>query len=420
MIKKMLWFLFVALLLLTVAGGWEFYRTHERRERYEYVGFQGELAKEPFALFFRILESRSIAVEIRENFLPSDTLPESKNTLVFLQTPGWLLTDDQIESLLSWVRSGGSVLIDASFHTQSGRKQRHRLLNSLGLEFPDEAPASNRNRLTQVQTCEKAYTLYHRSDHAPVLFQQPQTLDAEAGTWQFYASNEWGWQLGWLTFGQGKVHFFADTGFLHNDSLGQYDHLPFILDFFDVMTANEREWYQKRAKANASEAPVVCEEKIRMPSEKPESLLFFAFRRFPSIWQLLWENFPAGMTLTVVLLIMWVWLKATRSGPIVRPLSVSRRQLMEHIQATGWFFWKHAAGREVLESQQRALLRKLEQRYPGLEKIADTEQRVSFLSLHCGRDARVIVEALSGLSDSPDTDEFLKKTRAIREVSETL
>ena len=73
----------------------------------------------------------------------------------------------------------------------------------------------------------------------------------------------------------------------------------------------------------------------------------------PSLWSLLWRHGRAALISLAMFLLAMGWRASHRFGPMRQRPSVQRRQLLQHVEASGAFLWRSAAGREALVHSAR-------------------------------------------------------------------
>jgi hypothetical protein len=67
----------------------------------------------------------------------------------------------------------------------------------------------------------------------------------------------------------------------------------------------------------------------------------------------------------LLILVVWLMMAGRRLGPILPDPTPSRRRIMEHIEASGRYLWKHDNRRVLTEAMQEDLERTARRRHPG-------------------------------------------------------
>lgn len=107
--------------------------------------------------------------------------------------------------------------------------------------------------------------------------------------------------------GQGRMTVLLNTHIWNNHTIGDYDH-AFLL--WHLVGDRLRVWF--------------------VANHDSENLL-----------QVLWRNARYLLIGLITLLVLWAWRRWVRFGPLIPDPVPSRRQLLEHIEASTSFSWKH-------------------------------------------------------------------------------
>lgn len=92
-------------------------------------------------------------------------------------------------------------------------------------------------------------------------------------------------------------------------------------------------------------------------------------------WQALWSHFRYGIVSLGAGLMLLLWIAIRRFGPLVPEPDTERRSLMEHIDASGRWLWQAAGGRaSLLDAARNAVNNTLHRRIPDLRRMRPQEQ----------------------------------------------
>jgi hypothetical protein len=94
---------------------------------------------------------------------------------------------------------------------------------------------------------------------------------------------------------------------------------------------------------------------------------------WPGAWQLLRDRAWAVVIALSILVAAWGWMRSQRFGPLRPDPPVSRRSLMEHVEASGRFHWKHGDARVLAESVRGALMDRVRVRHPAWLELQPVE-----------------------------------------------
>ena len=68
------------------------------------------------------------------------------------------------------------------------------------------------------------------------------------------------------------------------------------------------------------------------------------YRDTPNLLKWLWQRAPYTILAAVLCLVLWLWRYRLVSGPKLQPVVDARRDLLEHLRATGWFIYRADKG----------------------------------------------------------------------------
>jgi hypothetical protein len=94
----------------------------------------------------------------------------------------------------------------------------------------------------------------------------------------------------------------------------------------------------------------------------------------------------------MILLLFWLWGASRRFGPLLPVPPCIRRRLLEHIEASGHFWWRQDRAFMLLRGAKQALLKRLESVHPDWISLSNTELSQQ-LALVSGLSAKKIENA---------------------------
>lgn len=316
-----------------------------------------------------------------------DSLPDSKDLIIYHNDKERLANPARREALLNWVKSGGHLLIAApedrdndplfdelgvkkksirsyieeqnqADDTESGEESDNGIggVGSTAEQEEDREqqqcipkPEELMTRVPEYKTrwlCELldvnstvltgSVQLHFCTDHYLYDSQErgvPLAIDA------------WGLpHLLQFELGEGRVLMAEDLGFLTNEKILYFDHAYYLSQ---LAHGRNKIWllYQGHS----------------------ESLL-----------QFLWRHAAFAMVLCMLLLALYLWRHIPRFGSLIHAPLPARRQLIEHIDASAHFRWTHHEMQSGLERLQQTILLDAA-RIQGRHKV-DFEQDVQWLA----------------------------------------
>lgn len=120
---------------------------------------------------------------------------------------------------------------------------------------------------------------------------------------------------------------------------------------------------------------------------------FLSNQDAPSLAAILWHNAPYGVLAALLALLLWLWARSQRFGPIFVNKETARRSLAEHIFASAMLLWRNQQHPQLLTVLRQKIFARLVQQHPQLAQ-ADKQQRSVFLQELTGIDLAAIQRAL--------------------------
>lgn len=105
---------------------------------------------------------------------------------------------------------------------------------------------------------------------------------------------------------------------------------------------------------------------------------FLINQEAPSLAAILWRNAPYGVLAALLTLLLWLWAKSQRFGPVFVHQETVRRSLAEHIFASAMLLWRNQQHPQLLTLLRQQIFTHLLEQHPQLTQV-DNKQRVEFL-----------------------------------------
>ncbi len=121
----------------------------------------------------------------------------------------------------------------------------------------------------------------------------------------------------------------------------------------------------------------------------------------PSLWAWLWANQRPALAALALLLVVGLWAAARRFGPIRPPETQHRRELLEHVRASGLLLWRHVGAQKLAWNMRRRLRERASSLHPGWTDLPPAELAAE-LSRHTGLDVADTTLALLGPVARPE------------------
>lgn len=182
--------------------------------------------------------------------------------------------------------------------------------------------------------------------------------------------------------GAGRVTVLPEAGLLRSNHIDELDHALF---FVDLLVAD---------------------------GALPAGALLVLSGDAPSITGLLWRAGWPALVSVFALALAWAWRSAMPFGPQLPVASRDRRSLLEHVEATGHFLWRHGHHGVLLAAARGRLRDRLSRRHPGLAKLDDDALAVA-IAERLDLDPEETRAALTG-GGGRDRRAFLAAVRALQ------
>lgn len=104
-----------------------------------------------------------------------------------------------------------------------------------------------------------------------------------------------------------------------------------------------------------------------------ELQVFFHPERL-SLTGFLLEHAPLALIAASLLLALWLWHIGPRFGPIVPDAPPSRRRLLDHLRASGRYFWSQGLRARLVLAARDAALRRIARSQPDFAAASDSEK----------------------------------------------
>ena len=137
----------------------------------------------------------------------------------------------------------------------------------------------------------------------------------------------------------------------------------------------------------------------------------------PSLADWLLEHALPALALTALLIAAWLWRTVPRFGPVAPDPAPVRRRLLDHLRASGRFYWQRRGGDRLLVAARDACLRKLARSHPVLVELPRAE-RAGRLAALTGISATRVDAALHG--DARDALQFTDAVGVLQQIEERL
>ena len=303
MICRRFWWVLLTLLALLLVGGLALWLSQHlvQRDEETYAGYGEAAQRNPLYAAERLLTrlGRTVHSVRRLNDL-SDPLDPADTVLLALPTYALSAADSQ--RLLEWAQQGGHLIIGVQHEQEPGQGLDH-LLNALQVRS---------HRVEATTSDPEPVTVNDAALPLQVRFQSDLRL------------NDAPWRS--IRRGRGRVTLLSDPGLFDNSRLADHDHADFL-------------W--------------------ALLQHNPGGAIWLQYRRLtPALAQLLWQRAWMPLLGLILTLLAALWHYSRRLGPLLTPRASEPRRLVDHLQASSRFLWRHGAGPMLLHAARQFVQRR--------------------------------------------------------------
>lgn len=395
--------------LLLVAGvlwyGFWFFTNFERDTQQVRTDVSPEARKNRFLAAQMFLQKNGLKVKSQAGRDIFALHPSSDDT-IFLGSHSRFFLDRNSDKLIEWVRNGGNLMLvpDTSpFEDDTPQA----LLQELGVElrFVEEDDAATRckdkktnckaekddspektlkNDLADTKEKDDRYrTVTFRSDEPgefKATFLRDRYLKDNEGKADVVVGDDDKANLLMFKLGSGTVTVFSDANLFTNNSIGEQDHayLFYLL------------------------------------AERPGTVWIFYSAAMPSLLMLLWQHMPYLLLSLIVLLLLAGWSMLRKSGPQLSPQFDSRRNLLEHLNATAEYSWRTDKAKQLFDDNRNAVEQAWRRRHPQLNSLGQ-EERCEWIGDKTGLAARAVERTLYDVISTEQ--DFIRATAVMQKLA---
>jgi hypothetical protein len=358
-------FFSVGIVALIALGVLWFRVTFERVQAKEWVGASGEARLRQFLAAERFAERMGWrASELRS--LPAlDALPAAG--VLLLPNRRQALTGERMAELVRWVERGGHLIAEAEYLGVPDP-----LLDSLNVQRADGPPGMKPLRVELPQTGRRL----------TVFLPGAMKLVSAEGDVRLRIGD----QLISFARGQGIVTVASSLHFARNRAIGANDHAELLWHLLALTPGRELVVYFR-----------------------PERL---------SLWGFLTEHAAPVLAAGALLLALWLWSIVPRFGPVAPDAPPGRRRLLDHLRASGRYYWTKGLRARLVVAARDAALRRIARAQPDFATASQGERvsRLASLAKIPKNDAERFIASGGAMRGA----EFIKLAQHAQRVHSTL
>jgi len=354
----------------TIGTAW-FLSNFERVPAREWVGMSGEARLRPFLAAERFADRMGLPAKELRSAQEFDGLPAG--AVLLLPNGRQVLDAPRLARVMAWVEGGGHLVVEPEVVGVADP-----LLDALSVQRAADTP---RGKPLSVE-------LPGSDRKLSVLLDSPIRLvtAAPGSRLLFRVGPPAAAKLVALARGRGTVTVAATLAFARNQRIGDNDNAEFFWRILDP----------ERAKG------------LRV---------FFSPERL-SLWNFLVEHAAEALAAVAGLVGLWLWRIGPRFGPLAADPPPGRRRLLDHLRASGRYFWANGPRERLITAAREAALRRIARAHPDFPAAPPAEQAARLATL-----AGVTVEDAARLIDARGAEratDFVLLTRTAQRVHAAL
>ncbi len=266
-------------------------------------------------------------------------MPElAPGDVFFIVSDRTTYTERRNDDILNWVESGGHLIVAAQtdYLVDENEPVTDKLLAEVGavqVRLGDEDLSPQGGMEAQIE--QSGPTLRFVSNRR-------YRLRVDTNSWNSLAWDALGDAIVHTHLGRGAITVLSDGNAFDNGTIARYDHAEILWRLVNL-TAATRVWIE-----HSSDMPML------------------------PLW--LWQHAPEAILTAVLLLITLLWRACPRFGPVVDLAPTVRRSLLEHIDASGRFFWHQHRRLRLLKALRSSVLNTAMSKHPGLAGLEPAQR----------------------------------------------
>ncbi len=327
------WLIPVGVLALLALGAVWFLSAFERVPAKQWVGPSGEALRNPFLAAERFAARMGLRTRQIRALPDLDRL--APNGVLLLPNRRQAIEPRRLRDLAGWVEGGGHLIAEAELPGVADP-----LLDLFGVLRTAAQPAA-RPRPAPVEL--PGGRKLEVALAGPVLLQAP-----ERDVW-FRAGGTGGAQVLTLAHGKGLLTAASTLAFARNGAIASQDNAEFLWELTELSPTAEFQVYLRP---------------VRL-----------------SLWTFLSENAAPVLASTAALILLWLWRTAPRFGPVTPDAPPARRRLLDHLRASGRYYWSHDLRARLVEAAREAALRRMARAQPDFPFAPAAERALRLASL---------------------------------------
>ncbi|EGV19159.1 DUF4350 domain-containing protein [Thiocapsa marina] len=365
----------VGLILIVVALIGAVLSQLERRTLQIEIGPSEEARRNPFLAAERFLARMEIPVASESGRERLRRLPPPTDTLVVRHTGS--LAPERRRALDQWLTDGGRLVVTASAPETAGAEEGDLAAGYGVRPSTEDAKRSAADDHTEV-IAEIPVEGTGRPLRAAFSTERALETVAEPDMAIIAADRL---RLVRLPVGDGSLTVLAEDRFMTNAAIGEHDHALLM---------------------------------AYLLAPEPGGTVWLLYdREMPWLGAVVWSAAPYAVISGALCLLAWAWAAGARLGPLQPVPSRDRRDLLEHLDASGDFLWRHGQADPLIKPTRRRVLERWRRRRPDLGGLDDAGLAHA-IALAADEDPDAVVRAFHVHAE--DADAFVRQSALLQRL----
>ena len=319
----------------------------------------------------RLVKPHGFSIDYQERKKFDSALLPNTNDVLLLTSGAEMQSERDQGRLIEWLQQGGRLIIVAD-----PRRAKHAVASdeSDGYDASDEyadEPIDERseNNLLMRWGIDTSVLEYPDSDEhsdSAAAYDKPHTLTLSIKTDSHAGSNNTetiGWSHPYYDLPYLGIHYEPDDNTLLTAATSAPARSVFGEDSYamvqfhegkgQVLVLSSDSWLDNQSLKNADNGFLALRllaslHDHQLPTASSESVIHVysanPYNDTPNLLSWLWAHAPHAIGAAVLCLLLWLWRYRFITGPRLSPQVDARRDLLEHLNATGWFVYRGDKG----------------------------------------------------------------------------
>jgi len=326
------WIVPVGAAALVALGAAWFFTTFERVPGKEWVGPAAEARRDPFLAARRFAERMGMRSQQVRALPDLDKL--APDGVLLLAARRQAIDPRRLRHIVEWAEGGGHLIAEAELPGVSDP-----LLDQLGVRRVSGGRDFKAPAVQTAQGRKLKVSLFGRT-----VLQLPRNAEVV-----FAAGDRGATVIASMELGRGTATVAGSLAFARSNLIGTDDNAEFLWYLLDLTPA--------------------------------KALHVFLRQERLSLWGFLREHASPVLAAAAGLLLLWLWRIGPRFGPVMPDAPPARRRLLDHLRASGRYYWARGLRARLVLAARDAALRHVAHAHPDFAEASVEERAARLASL---------------------------------------